>query len=461
MPATSSLLHDRYLLTERIGVGGFSEVWRAHDQVLDRPVAVKLLHPGFAAHQETLHRFRAEARHAGSLSHPNIAHIYDYGDPTPAHPAYLVMELVDGESLAALLERVGALDAARTMDITAQTAAGLAAAHQTGLIHRDIKPANLLLDSAGVVKITDFGIAYAAGSAPVTGTGMIIGTPAYFAPERASGAQGTEASDLYALGVVAYECLAGAPPFAGPAIDVAVAHRERPFPPLPASIPYETTRLVGDLTAKHPADRPASAAEVAARAGQVRDRLAGIDREPSPIVPPYAAGPATLSQPARHTQLLSRPVERRRSSWGLAVGVAAGVIAASLIYLAGVSLLRADTVHAGHTTAQRAARHSPTTAARVNVNGAALIGQPVSQAVKQLRGQHLVVRVRWLQGGNQPNGDQPTGYQQGGGQVVAIRPVGWLRVGSTVTITATWGHDHGHHHGHGGGNGGNGGGQGD
>src|SRR5207302_11166946 len=134
-------------------------------------------------------RFRAEARHAGALRHENIAHVYDYDDGRPgSYPPYLVMELVAGRSLDQVLAG-GALGPARVMDIVAQTATGLAAAHRAGLVHRDIKPGNLLTGPGGIIKITDFGIAYAVGSAPVTSTGMIIGTPAYLAPERAAGAQ--------------------------------------------------------------------------------------------------------------------------------------------------------------------------------------------------------------------------------------------------------------------------------
>ena len=153
------LLGRRYALVERIGAGGFSEVWRATDIVLARPVAIKLLHLGSA---EALTRFRAEARHAGSLSHPGIAQVYDYGDADPPHPPFLVLELVDGPSLAGLLGG-GPLDCTRVMDVVAQAAAGLHAAHRAGLVHRDIKPGNLLLSQDGLVKITDFGIAHAAG----------------------------------------------------------------------------------------------------------------------------------------------------------------------------------------------------------------------------------------------------------------------------------------------------------
>ena len=265
----SVVLGRRYALEEKIGAGGFSEVWRATDLVLARPVAIKLLHFGNA---EALTRFRAEAQHAGGLSHENIARVYDYGEPAPPQPPFLVMELVDGPSLAGALA-AGPLDPARCLDIVAQTASGLHAAHLAGLVHRDIKSANLLLAPGGIVKITDFGIAQAVDSAPVTVTGQLLGTPGYLAPERVMGAPATSASDLYSLGIVAYECLAGGPPFTGPALAVALAHRERPLPPLPGQVPGDVAALVLELTAKDPADRPRSAGEVARRAGQMAARL--------------------------------------------------------------------------------------------------------------------------------------------------------------------------------------------
>ena len=178
-------------------------------------------------------RFRAEARHAGSLTHQGIARVYDYGEPAPPQPPFLVLELVDGPSLAALLAR-GPLGPAQVMDLVAQAAAGLDAAHQTGLVHRDIKPGNLLISPGGVVKITDFGISRAAGSAPLTDAGHLVGTAGYLAPERAAGDHGSAASDLYSLGVVAYECLTGALPFTGGPLQMALAHLDRPMPPLPA-----------------------------------------------------------------------------------------------------------------------------------------------------------------------------------------------------------------------------------
>ena len=184
------------------------EVWRGTDLALSRAVAVKLLHPEHASQPDGLARFRAEAQQAGSLSHPNIAQVYDYCEPAPPDPAYLVLELVDGPALARHLDG-GPLSPARTLDVIEQAASGLAAAHRAGLLHRDIKPGNLLVSQDGLIKITDFGIARAAGSVVHTRTGALTGTPAYLAPERFAGAPATPATDLYALGVVAHQCLTG------------------------------------------------------------------------------------------------------------------------------------------------------------------------------------------------------------------------------------------------------------
>ncbi len=270
MALAGAVLGGRYVLDEQIGRGGYGEVWHATDTVLSRPVAVKLLHPRYAQRSEALTRFQAEARHAGALSHENIAQVYDYGEPADGQPPFLVMELVDGPSLESVLVD-GPLDTSRTMDVVAQAAAGLQAAHAAGMIHRDVKPGNLLLAPGGTVKITDFGIAHTVGSAPVTATGELIGTPGYLAPERVAGEQATPASDLYSLGMVAYECLAGAPPFTGTALVVALAQRDRPLPPLPPSVIADVGEFVTRLTAKDPASRLDSAAEAAVWAGLLRD----------------------------------------------------------------------------------------------------------------------------------------------------------------------------------------------
>ncbi len=270
MAFAGTVLGGRYALDEQVGYGGYCEVWRATDTVLSRSVAVKLLHPGYAGKAVAVARFEAEAQHAAALSHTSIAQVYDYGERALGQPSYLVMELVDGPTLADVLAR-GPLDARATMDVIAQAASGLQAAHSAGLVHRDIKPANLLLTADGTVKITDFGIAHAVGSVSVTPSGELLGTPGYLAPERIAGEPVSPANDLYALGVVAYECLAGAPPFAGMPIEVAVAHRDRPLPPLPRSVPAEARAFVARLTEKDPARRPGSAAEVAIYATHLRD----------------------------------------------------------------------------------------------------------------------------------------------------------------------------------------------
>ena len=287
MAQAGTVLGGRYVLDDQIGNGGYGEVWRATDTVLARPVAVKLLHPRYTQRSEALARFRAEARHAGGLSHENIAQVFDYGEPADGQPPYLVMELVDGPSLETVLTG-GPLDDSRTMDIVAQAAAGLQAAHAAGMIHRDIKPGNLLLAPGGTVKITDFGIAHTIGSAPLTASGELIGTPGYLAPERAMGERATPASDLYSLGMLAYECLAGTPPFRGTPLEVALAHRDRPLPPLPPSVAVGVAALVMRLAAKDPARRLSDAAEVAVWAGLLRDGVGVAALQMWPEQPPAA-----------------------------------------------------------------------------------------------------------------------------------------------------------------------------
>ena len=285
-------LAGRYQLEDQIATGGYGQVWRATDVVLARVVAVKLLMTDHVQHPQALARFRTEAQRAGSLSHENIARIYDYVEPGSPEPPFLVMELVDGPSVAEVLAG-GPIDAARAMHVVAGAAAGLQAAHEAGLVHRDIKPANLLLTRKGRVKVTDFGISYAVHSAPMTSTGMLLGTPGYLAPERLNGAGASAPADLYALGIVAYECLTGAPPFIGMPLEVAVAHRDQPLPPLPGTVPPEVAELVARLTAKDPAARPGSAGEVARWAAQLRDHLTRVPQvhpaaapAVSPAVPP-------------------------------------------------------------------------------------------------------------------------------------------------------------------------------
>jgi serine/threonine protein kinase len=278
------LLSGRYRLEQRIAAGGMGEVWRGSDEVLGRPVAVKLLRHAYIGDESLASRFRAEARYAASLSHPGIAQVFDYGeqDTRPGGDsgrggAYLVMELVPGEPLSAILARSGQLSPEVTLDIIGQAACALQAAHASGIVHRDIKPGNLLVTADGRVKITDFGIAravQAAHAGHLTQTGMVMGTAQYVSPEQASGLRVTHASDVYSLGVVAYECLAGAPPFAADAlIALALAHVREVPPPLPPSVPPLVCDMVMRMLAKRPEDRPASAQAVADRASVLRDVL--------------------------------------------------------------------------------------------------------------------------------------------------------------------------------------------
>jgi eukaryotic-like serine/threonine-protein kinase len=283
------------------------QVWQAADEVLGRPVAVKLLRPEYAEHPETLERFRSEARHAGALSHPHIAQVYDYGhgyergDARSFRDPYLVLEYVDGPSLADLIER-GPLEASLTREIIAQAADGLAAAHRARLVHRDIKPGNLLLTADGRVKITDFGIAYAAGAAPITAPGIVMGTALYMAPERIAGGPGTPASDLYSLGVVMYECLSGRPPFDGTSAAVMAAHLHLPLPALPYWVPEPLAGLVAKLTAKDPSYRISDGAVLAARLrGLEPGRSLERYRPEGHVVPYY------LMDPRRPGGLVSPP----------------------------------------------------------------------------------------------------------------------------------------------------------
>jgi eukaryotic-like serine/threonine-protein kinase len=334
MPITE--LAGRYHLEELIAIGGMGEVWRARDQVLGRCVAVKLLRPEYLHDEVTLLRFRAEAQHAGLLNHPGIAQIYDYQDASLEWPAYLVMELVNGPSLAAVLTD-GRLDPQRTADVLAQAAAALHAAHTAGVLHRDIKPGNLLLASDGRVKVTDFGIAQSSRTGHLTRTGALIGTTGYLAPERVSGRSATVVSDLYALGIVGYECLTGQPPFQGEPLQVALAHREQDLPGLPPwclSQPggTELATLIADLTARDPGARPPSAAMVAARAGRIRDGRADArdGRAGSPDGLPAPTGCAEVTVPTSAGPGLMPPAGPRRRRLAPA-GLAAGLLAAGLL----------------------------------------------------------------------------------------------------------------------------------
>lgn len=291
--AQDTVLGERYRLTGRIAIGGMGEVWRAEDTLLHRPVAVKVLKHELSMDPAFLERFRNEARSAAAFSHAGIANVFDYGetevDDADGATAYLVMELVEGEPLSAILAREYRLGVDRTLDYVGQAAAALQVAHRTGMVHRDIKPGNLLIGADGQVKITDFGIARAASTIRHTQAGMVVGTAQYFSPEQAEGRVVGPASDVYSLGVVAYECLAGHLPFtADSPVTVAVMQIRNVPPPLPPDVPPPVRAMVERAMAKDPRWRYQNGGELAAA---VADARAGR-------MPPPAAVPLPLPPPA-------------------------------------------------------------------------------------------------------------------------------------------------------------------
>ena len=339
----------RYRLDGRIATGGMGEVWRATDTVLGRAVAVKLLKSEYADDAGFRARFETEARHAASLLHPSIAAVYDFGEAPSADGSgvarpFLVMELVDGSPLSALLRPGEPLDPDAVRELLAQAADGLGAAHEAGIVHRDIKPANLLVTPDREVKITDFGIARAAEGLGLTRTGEVMGTPQYISPEQAQGSTATPASDVYSLGVVAFEALAGHRPFvAESAVATALAHIREPVPALPDSVPTDLEAVVRRAMAKLPQDRFPDGAALAAA---LRDPATAA----TALVPPpdsdrtelltgaAAAGVAPTAVAGTAPETAAEPVaaasgaRRRRGPLWLALGAIALAIAAVAVF---------------------------------------------------------------------------------------------------------------------------------
>ena len=317
---------ERYRLDSRIATGGMGEVWRASDTRLGRTVAVKLLKAEYADDATFRTRFNTEAQHAAALHHPGVAAVYDYGgsDATP----YLVMELVDGQPLSALIAPDRPMDPDAVRDLMAQAADAIGAAHAAGIVHRDVKPANLLVTPDRRIKITDFGIARAAEGMALTQTGQVMGTPQYLSPEQAQGGTATPASDVYSLGVVAYECLVGRRPFTGETpVATALAHLREPVPELPPEVPSDLAAVVRRAMSKDPADRfpegsalaaafrnPATVAMAPAAAAPATQVMTGAG---APVPPPAAPTPAD-------------PQRKRRVPW-LWILLALVVIAAIVV----------------------------------------------------------------------------------------------------------------------------------
>jgi serine/threonine-protein kinase len=386
------LLAGRYRIVEPIGAGGMSLVWRAHDEVLGRPVAVKVLATRYASDLIFRDRLRAEAKAAALLAHPNVTNVYDFGEeagPGGSAKPFVVMELVDGVSLSTEL-KYGPLSWRTALDMAAETAAALSAAHARGLVHRDITPANIMITSAGV-KVVDFGISAVMGD---RSGGPVVGTPSYLAPERLAGDMGGPPADVYSLGVVLYQALTGDLPWPTQTGAQALgrpdqrnlfgAHRPEPEPlPEIAGLPDGVAGLIARCLASDPAARPASAAlaralakaagvRVAAidsagapdpqagegRFGRRDDRTAALAPAVTPPAPPHldprSAGtrilPSTFRPDAVRTQLADegntlladgqpwpeRPAARRRAipvSWAAAALVLVGVLVAGAVAL--------------------------------------------------------------------------------------------------------------------------------
>jgi serine/threonine-protein kinase len=314
------VLSGRYELGRAVGNGGMGEVYEAYDQKLSRRVAVKCLKPGFTGNHHE--RFVREVRHAAAFIHPNVVTVFDVGDDEGS--PYFVMELVDGRTLAAELKARGRLPVHDAVRVADSVLAGLAAAHARDLVHRDVKPANVLLGSDGSVKLADFGIAKAVHDAAsgLTAANDIIGTPSYLSPEQANGDPTGPQTDLYAVGILLYEMLAGAPPFRGDTpMATAIAHRDAPVPPLTEQrpdVPNRLVRVVERALEKDPARRFRDAESMRAALAEAVP-AADVAAEPTtevttPIVTStrvLPVPPTPPSPPARTTRTVPARPQRR------------------------------------------------------------------------------------------------------------------------------------------------------
>ena len=443
-PSSGLTFGGRYQLSSRVAIGGMGEVWQATDLVIGRTVAIKILKDEYLGDPGFLERFRAEARHAALVNHEGIANVFDYGEEDGS--AYLVMELVPGEALSAILERERVLPADRVLDIVAQTSMALQAAHAAGLVHRDIKPGNLLITPDGRVKITDFGIARIADQVPLTATGQVMGTVQYLSPEQASGHPASPTTDIYSLGIVAYEALAGRRPFTGESqVAIAMAQINETPPELPATVAEPVRNLVYACIAKNPADRPASAAHLARAAQALRrgDVEAAAAAVPGVLGGGHAAtiGP-NYGQNTQATQLLpsngpvttpTLPAEaKRRNPWTWPLVALVSLLAVVLIGTI-IALVITPSQQPGNPTSSAptstkpsSPAPTPTSSDRVKLDDTELLGRTQDVVAARLTelGLNLDARV----GTVAPSEDQE-------GLAYSVNPKGNVRKGETITVS--------------------------
>lgn len=436
-PSSGLTFGGRYRLTSRIAIGGMGEVWQATDQVIGRTVALKILKDEYMGDPGFLERFRAEARHAALVNHEGIANVFDYGEEDGS--AFLVMELVPGEPLSAILDRDRTLSADKVLDIVAQTSAALHAAHQAGLVHRDVKPGNLLITPEGRVKITDFGIARIADQVPLTATGQVMGTVQYLSPEQASGQAAAPATDVYSLGIVAYEALAGRRPFTGESqVAIAMAHINDTPPDLPGTVPEPVRNLVLSCIAKTPADRPTSAAHLSRAATMLRrgdiagaaaivpgiastDSFATIDSptQAATRVITTQSSPATAALPVTQ-QTVQQRSRRRTNPWIWPVVVLALLLVAAGVAIAMMLLNQNDEPAPSETSQVPVSTEAET----VEIDLADFEGMTEAQFRAAIERLGLVPNVT--------TGD-PAANAGDVGRIYAVDPTGSVPVGTTIT----------------------------